>query len=73
MIYSEVQNGEFSFGFQDLLKKVRVLMMKTENKLKSKKKNNKRDLLEVSGYWAWDSTITEGFQGSFPRVGEDDI
>ena len=67
------KNGEFSFGFQDLLKTVRVLMMKTENKLKSNKKNNKRYLLEVSGYRAWDSTTTEGFQGSFHRVGEDDI
>ena len=39
---------------------------------KNKKKNN-RDLFEVSGNWAWDSTAIEGFQGSFPRVGEDDL
>ena len=67
------KNGEFQFGFQDLLKTVRVLMMKIGNKLKQNKKNNKRDLLEVSGYWAWDPRATKGFQGSFPRVGEDDL
>ena len=44
-----------------------------EIKMEKNKKKNKRDLLEVSGYWDWDSMATEGFQGSFPHVGEDDL
>ena len=73
MTYSEMKTGEFGLDFKVVIKTVRILMMKTENKLKQNKKNNKRDLLEVLGYWAWDSTATESFQGSFPRVGEDDL
>ena len=33
----------------------------------------KRSILEVSSYWIWVLKITEGFSGSFPRVGEDDL
>ena len=46
------QKGEFSvwiFGF--LVKTVRIGGLQAENKLKKNKKNNKRDLLEVSVYW----------------------
>ena len=34
MICSEVQNGEFDLDFKVVIKTMRVLMMKTENKLK---------------------------------------
>ena len=67
------KNGEFQFGFQDLVKTGDFDGEQIEIKMKKNKKNNKRDLLEVSRYWAWDFTTTEGFQGSFPRVGEDDL
>ena len=67
------KNGEFQFGFQDLIKMVDFDGKQIEIKMEKNKKNNNRDLLEVSGYWAWDSTTTEGFQGSFPRVEEDDL
>ena len=67
------KNGEFQFGFQDLVKTGDFDGEKIEIKMEKNKKKNKKDLLEVSGYLAWDSTATEGFQGSFPRVGEDDI
>ena len=63
------KNGEF----QDLVKTGDFNGEQIEIKMKKNKKKNKRDLLEVSGYWAWDSTTTKGFQGSFPRVGEDDL
>ena len=33
----------------------------------------RRIILEVSGYWIWVLKITEGFPGSFPRIGEDDL
>ena len=33
----------------------------------------KRELLEVSGHWAWGSKLTDMSLGLFPRVGEDDI
>ena len=36
-------------------------MMKIGNKLKQNKKNNERDFLDASGYWAWDPTAIEGF------------
>ena len=67
------KNGEFQFGFQDLVKTGDFDGEQIEIKMEKNKKKNKKDLLEVSGYFAWDSTATEGFQGSFPRVGEDDI
>ena len=67
------KNGEFQFGFQVLVKTGDFDGEQIEIKIEKNKKKNKRDLLEVSGYWAWDSTTTEGFQGSFHRVGEDDL
>ena len=67
------KNGEFQFGFQDLVKTGDFDGEHIEIKMEKNKKKNKRDLLEVSGYWAWDPTATKGFQGSFPRVGEDDL
>ena len=32
-----------------------------------------RELLEVSGHWAWDSKATEMSSDPFPHVGEDDL
>ena len=48
------QKGEFQFGFRVFGKKKKkgVGWLETENKMKKTKKNNKRNLLEVSGYWA---------------------
>ena len=43
--------------------------LETKNKLKKNKKNNKIDLLEVSGCWALDPKATEGFQGHFLALG----
>ena len=68
-----LKNGEFQFGFKDLVKTGDFDGEQIEIKMEKYKKKNKRDLLAVSGYWAWDSTVTEGFRGSFPRVGEDDL
>ena len=34
MTYSEMKTGEFGLDFKVVIKTVRVLMMKTENKLK---------------------------------------
>ena len=67
------KNGEFQFRFQDLVKIGDSDGEQIEIKMEKNKKKNNRDLLEVSGYWAWDSIIIEGFQDSFPRVGEDDL
>ena len=67
------KNGEFSFGFQGFCKNRGVGWFHTDNKMKKNKKNNKRGLLEVSGYWALDSRATEGSSGSFPLIGEDDL
>ena len=67
------KNGEFQFGFQDLVKIEDFDGEQIEIKWRKIRKRIKKDLLEVSGYWAWDSTATEGFQGSFPRIGDDDI
>ena len=44
-------------------------MMKIGNKLKYNKKNNERNLFEVSGYWALDPRATEGFHGHFLVLG----
>ena len=46
-----IQNGEFHFGFKVLGKNRGVGWLQADNKMKKNKKNNKRDLLEVSGYW----------------------
>ena len=56
-----LKNGEFQFGFQDLVKTGDFDGEQIEIKMEKNKKNNKKDLLEVSGYWSWDSTTTEGF------------
>ena len=52
MIYSEVKNSEFPFGFQGFGKNRGVGWLQADNKMKKNKKNNKRGLLELSGYWA---------------------
>ena len=46
------KNGEFQFGFQDLVKTGDFDGEQIEIKMEKNKKKNKRDLLEVSGYWA---------------------
>ena len=73
MICSGVQNGKFQFGFQGFGKSMGVGWLQADNKMKKKNKNNKRGLLKVSGYWAYDSRATEGSSGSFPRIREDDL
>ena len=40
----------FQFGFLEFIKTMRVGWLQADNKMKKNKKNNKRDLLEVSGY-----------------------
>ena len=52
MIYSEVKNGEFQFGFQDLVKTGDFDGGQIEIKMEKNMKNNKIDLHEVSGYWS---------------------
>ena len=44
------KNGEFQFGFQDLVKTGDFDGEQIEIKMEKNKKKNKRDLLEVSGY-----------------------
>ena len=44
------ENGEFQFGFQDLVKTGDFDGEHIEIKWEKNKKKNKRDLLEVSGY-----------------------
>ena len=46
------KNGEFQFGFQDLVKTGDFGGEQIKIKMKKNKKNNKGDLLEVSIYWA---------------------
>ena len=73
MTYSEIKTGEFGLDFKVVIKTGDFDGEQIEIKMEKNKKNNTRDLLEVSRYWAWDSTATEGFLGSFPRVREDDL
>ena len=46
------KNGEFQFGYQDLVKTGDFDGEQIEIKMEKNKKKNKRGLLEVSGYWA---------------------
>ena len=46
------KNGEFQFGFQDLVKTGDFDSEHIEIKMEKNKKKNKRDLLEVSECWA---------------------
>ena len=50
MTYSELKNGEFHFGFKEIMKTVRVGCLQAKNKIRKKK--CKIEPLEVSGYWA---------------------
>ena len=54
MIYSWLKKVNFSLDLGFLVKKKNkgVGWLETENKLKKNKKNNNRNLLEVSGYMA---------------------
>ena len=42
-------------------------------KLEINKLKCKIEHLEVLGHWSWNLRATEGFQGPFPRVGENDL
>ena len=64
-----IENGISTMDLGFLVKNSEVDGLKTENKLKKNKKNNKRDLLEVSVHWAYDPRATEGFQGHFLALG----
>ena len=59
----------FQFGFSGFVKTGGFDGEQIEIKMEKNKKNNKRGLLKVSGYWAYDPRATQGFRGHFLVLG----